>query len=50
MKKTKTIHKKIKTTGNHIKVKLDEKTFIMIQKISSLAAWKLRYPNARVIT
>jgi len=32
-----------------IKVKLDEKTTVMINKISSLKIWKIRYPLAKVI-
>jgi hypothetical protein len=40
-----------KKTTNHqrIKVKLDEKTTVLLNKMSSLKIWKVRYPLARII-
>lgn len=32
-----------------IKVKLDHKTMIIINKISSLAVWKKLYPEAKIV-
>ncbi len=45
-----TIKKINDTASNHIKVKLDAKTFIVLQRMSSLKIWKLRYPGATIIS
>ena len=45
-----TIKKIIKTSKDKlIKVRLDQKTFITITKMSSLEVWLKRYPNATVV-
>jgi len=38
-----------KKTAQRIKVKLDEKTTVMLNRMSSLKIWKVRYPFARII-
>lgn len=35
--------------GSRIKVKLDSKTFIVIQNMAALKVWRVRYPNAKVL-
>lgn len=40
--------KKISPT-QRIKVKLDEKTTVMLNRLSSLKIWKVRYPFAKII-
>jgi len=41
--------KKKVTATQRIKVKLDEKTTVMLNRISSLKIWKARYPFAKII-
>ena len=41
--------KKKMSPVTRIKVKLDEKTTVMLNRISSLKVWKARYPFAKVI-
>jgi hypothetical protein len=50
----KTIHKQIKNIVNTrphtvIKVKLDYRTFITLQHMSSLTIWRKRYPDAEIL-
>ncbi len=49
MKKMDTIRKQVSSMPTRIKVKLDHKTTIMINRLASLKIWKKRYPMARVI-
>lgn len=45
------IKKIIRTSENKlIKVQLDYRTIITLTKLSSLDAWLIRYPNAKVMT
>jgi hypothetical protein len=37
------------TNPQRIKVRLDEKTTVLLNKTSSLKIWKVRYPLARII-
>jgi hypothetical protein len=41
--------KKKPITHQRIKVKLDEKTTVLLNKMSSLKIWKARYPFAKII-
>jgi hypothetical protein len=41
--------KKKITVTQRIKVKLDGKTTVMLNKMSSLKIWKARYPFAKII-
>jgi hypothetical protein len=43
--------KNVTTATDHkvIKVQLDYKTFITLSRLSSLAVWRHRYPDAHVI-
>jgi len=41
--------KKKITSEHRIKVRLDEKTTVMLNRLSSLKIWKVRYPLARII-
>lgn len=49
IKKKKIITPPEKSLANRIKVRLDHKTMIIINKLSSFDVWKKRYPNAFVI-
>ncbi len=41
---------KKKTASTHrIKVRLDEKTNVILNRLSSLKVWKARYPFAKII-
>ncbi|MBK6446399.1 MAG: hypothetical protein IPG90_16570 [Bacteroidetes bacterium] len=37
------------STGDKIKVRLDHKTLIIINKLSSFDTWKKLYPEARIV-
>lgn len=37
------------TLGKRIKVRLDHRTMIIINRISSLAVWKKLYPKAQIV-
>jgi len=41
--------KKKISTQQRIKVKLDERTTVLLNKMSSLKVWKVRYPFAKII-
>lgn len=49
MKKSKIIPPPQVSLTKRIKVKLDQKTIIIINKLSSLAVWKKLYPEAKII-
>jgi len=38
-----------KESSRRIKVKLDSKTMIIINKVSSLKVWQERYPYAHIV-
>jgi hypothetical protein len=40
--------KKKSTNQQHIKVKLDEKRTVVLNKMSSFKVWKVRYPFAKI--
>lgn len=41
--------KKKTSVTQRIKVKLDEKTTVLLNRMSSLKVWKIRYPFAKII-
>ncbi|MBL0258035.1 MAG: hypothetical protein IPQ03_11175 [Bacteroidetes bacterium] len=49
MKRKKIIPPQQVSFSEKIKVRLDHKTLIIINKLSSLDVWRKLYPNARVV-
>ncbi|MBK6446391.1 MAG: hypothetical protein IPO39_15895 [Bacteroidetes bacterium] len=49
MKRKKIIPPQQASLSEKIKVRLDHKTLIIINKLSSLDVWRKLYPNARVV-
>lgn len=41
--------KEFKKLAKKIKVQLDEKTIVIINKIESFQVWKRKFPNAKII-
>lgn len=36
--------------SKHIKVRLDQRTIVMLKDISALEFWKKKYPEAKIMT
>jgi len=49
MKTKKLIPQQIETLRNRIMIRLDYKTTLIINRMSSFAIWKKLYPNAEII-
>jgi hypothetical protein len=49
MKKMDTMRKQVSSMPKRIKVKLDHRTTIVINRIASLKIWKKRFPLAEII-
>jgi hypothetical protein len=49
MKKMDTIRKQVVSMPTRIKVKLDHKTTIIINRLASFKIWKKRFPLAEII-
>jgi hypothetical protein len=49
MKKMDTIRKQVSSMPTRIKVKLDHRTTIVINRIASFKIWKKRFPLAEII-